>query len=196
MLQPLHRHIWCGWHGHWVTPATVAVTPSANQMSRVTALYAPFSLRRVWTVQQLTVNRDRLPRYLCTNVKGLLLFLFFPSFRSKYNNVISFSLKILFRVLAHCSKDRLWRPTAFDDMWCELIEPAEPLIRVCLLEWHPITLPYSSCILALFVALPNVDALDPQPPSASLLCLKPCWDACDQTFYADQGLRLTTQLPY
>ena len=53
--------------------------------------------------------------YLCTYVKGLLLFLFFP-LRSKYNNVISFSLKILFRVPAHHSKDRLWRPTAFDDM--------------------------------------------------------------------------------
>ncbi|KAJ5843720.1 uncharacterized protein N7525_001461, partial [Penicillium rubens] len=65
---------------------------------------------------------------------------------SKYNNVISFSLKILFRVPAHYSKDRLWRPTAFDDI---------------------------SCSLAMFVALPNVDALGPQPPcSASLLCLK------------------------
>lgn len=54
-------------------------------------------------------------------------------------------------------KYRLWRPTAFEcDMRCELIEPTL-LIRVCLLKWHPITLPYSSCSLALFAALPNVD---------------------------------------
>jgi hypothetical protein len=84
-------------------------------MSHVTALYTPSFSEGAWTVQQLTVNTGEQPWRLCIYVKGLLLFLFFP-LRSKYNNVISFSLKILFRVPAHYSKDRLWRPTAFDDM--------------------------------------------------------------------------------
>lgn len=94
-------------------------------------------------------------------------------------------------------KYRLWRPTAFEgDMRCELIE-ASRLIRVCLLKWHPITLPYSSCSLALFAALPNVDALDPQPPcSASLLPrLKTSLGRLRSDLCADKGLRLTTQLP-
>ncbi|KAJ5383929.1 hypothetical protein N7517_001840 [Penicillium concentricum] len=52
----------------------------------------------------------------------------------------------------------------------------------------------------LFVALPNVDALDPQPPcsilSASLLSrLKTSLGYLRSDLCADQGLRLTTQLP-
>ncbi|KAJ5189229.1 hypothetical protein N7491_005556 [Penicillium cf. griseofulvum] len=52
----------------------------------------------------------------------------------------------------------------------------------------------------LFVALPNVDALDPQPPysmSASLLpSLKTSLGRLRSDLCADRGLRLTTQLPY
>ncbi|KAJ6139051.1 hypothetical protein N7471_005537 [Penicillium samsonianum] len=94
--------------------------------------------------------------YLCQRARDYF-FSIFSFDGSKYNNVISFSLEILFRVPAHCSY------TAKIDFGAQ-----QHLSVIC--DWHPITLPYSSCSLALFAALPNVDALDPQPPwSASLL---------------------------
>lgn len=166
MLKPQHRHTRGGWFGHGL-----------HQLQ--------------WRWHRQPIRRHRSPLFthllspegpgqsnswlskLTMYVKRLLLFLFFIILRSKYNNVISFFLKILFRVPAHCSKDRLWRPTAFDGMWCELIEPAEPLIRVCLLKWHPITLPYGPCSLALFRrSAQRGCAWSPASLSASLLCLK------------------------
>ncbi|KAJ5513550.1 hypothetical protein N7463_003102 [Penicillium fimorum] len=69
-----------------------------------------------------------------------------------------------------------------------LIEPTEPLIRVCLQKWHPTILPYSSCSLARCSLLcptwmrliPSLPA--PYYPHHFSHILKTRWDAFDRTF--------------